>query len=139
MSCSPSLSPGRAQMGVSISRHTVVCHVAQENRARAHYVSILTGTIKSRFSRIYNLVVFYLINPKVAVEPTKRDYTPNLKKIARSVSEIWVSKLSSFFLRFFFFSSSSSSFCTLKTIAVTHKLVLQSSWNWVHLLGIKRR
>jgi len=26
------------------SRHTVVCHVAQENMAHANYVSVLTGT-----------------------------------------------------------------------------------------------
>ena len=52
----------------ALSRHTVVCHAAQENGAHANYVSILTGTTKSRFSPIYNSVVFYLINPKVAVD-----------------------------------------------------------------------
>ena len=40
----------------------------QENGARAKYVSILTGITKSRFSRIHNSVVFYLIDPRIAVE-----------------------------------------------------------------------
>jgi len=48
--------------------YTVVCCAAEENGARANYVSILTGTTKLRFSHIHNSVVFYLINPKVAVE-----------------------------------------------------------------------
>ena len=51
-----------------VSRYTVVCCVAQENRGCANYVSILTGTTKLPFSHIHNSVIFYLINPKVAVE-----------------------------------------------------------------------
>ena len=106
------------------SRHTVVCRVAQENGAHVSYVSILTGT-KSRFSRIHNSVVFYLINPKVAVEVPiyqRRLHTKcgeNHTKRFRDMSE----QTFKFFSSFFF----SSSFCTLQKIAVTHKLGLQSS------------
>ena len=45
-----------------------MCRAAQENRTRANYLSILTGTTKLQFSPIHNSVVFYLINSKVAVE-----------------------------------------------------------------------
>ena len=57
-----------AEIPAPISRHTVVCRAAQENGARARYVSILPGITKSRFSHTHNSVFFYLINPKVAVE-----------------------------------------------------------------------
>ena len=60
-------------------------NVAQENGARAIYLSILTGTTKLRFSPIYNSVVFYLINPKVAVDVPayqRRLHTKFEKKIA---------------------------------------------------------
>ena len=40
---------------IYISRHTVVCRAAQENRACAKGVS--TGTTKSRFSRIHSSVI----------------------------------------------------------------------------------
>ena len=51
-----------------LSRHTVVCRAAQENRGRANYMSTLTGTTKLRFSHIRNSIIFYLKNTKVAVE-----------------------------------------------------------------------
>ena len=97
-----------------------VCHAAQENGACANYVSILTGTTKSRYSRIHNSVVFYLINSKVAVEVPAYQrglhtiFEENHVKRFRDMSE----------QTFKFFSSS---FRTLEKIAVTHKLVLQSS------------
>ena len=40
-----------------ISRLMVVCHAAQENGARASGVSILTGTINSKFSHICSSVM----------------------------------------------------------------------------------
>jgi len=86
---------------------------------------------KLRFSRIYNSVVFYLINPKVAVKvPAYQGrlhtkFEENRTKHFRDMSE----------QTFKFFSS----FHTLEKIAVTRKLVLQSSWNLVHLSGVKRR
>ena len=114
------------------SRYTVVCRAAQENGARANYVSILTGTTKSWFSHIHNSVVFYLINSKVAVEVPAYlrrlhiKFEENRVKLFRDMSK----------QTFKFFSSS---FRTLEKIAVTHKLVLQSSWNLVHLSGVKRQ
>ena len=90
---------------LSESRHTVVFRVAQENVARINYVSILTGTIKSRFSHIHNSVVFYLINSKVAVEVPAYQrwlhtkFEEKCTKHFRDMSE----QTFKFFLRFFFF------------------------------------
>ena len=89
-----------------------MCPAAQENGARANYMSILTGTTKSRFSRIHNSVVFYLINPKVAVEVPayqRRVHTKfeeNRAKRFQDMSEQTFKFFSSFF--------SSSSFRTLE-------------------------
>ena len=83
---------------------------------------VRTGITKSRFSRIHNSVVFYLINPKVAVEVSTYQgrlhtkFEKNRAKRFRDMSE-----------QTFKFFSSSSSFRTLEKIAVTRKLVLQSS------------
>ena len=55
-------------MGWLISRHTVMCRVAQENGVCTNYVSILKGTTKLRSSHIRNYIIFYLKNTKVAVE-----------------------------------------------------------------------
>ena len=123
---------------LSKSRHTVVCRAAQENVARVKVdESILTGTIKSRFSRIHNSVVFYLINPKVALEVPayqrwlRTKFEENRAKRFRDMSEQT--------FKFFFFVFFSSSFRTLEKIDISHKPVLQSSWNLVHLSGVKRR
>ena len=40
-----------------VSRHTVVCRAAQENRGCTIGVSILTRTTKSRFSRIHSSLI----------------------------------------------------------------------------------
>ena len=45
-----------------------MCRAAQENRGHANYVSILTGTTKSQFSRIRNSMIFYQKKTEVAVE-----------------------------------------------------------------------
>ena len=93
---------------IYISRHTVVCHTAQENGARANYMSILTVTTKLRFSPIYSSVVFYLINPKVAVDVPvyqRRLHTKfekNCAKRFRDVSEQAFKFFSSFFFFFVF-------------------------------------
>ena len=97
-----------------------MCRAAQENVAHVNYVSILTGTTRSQFSRIHTSMVCYLINPKVALEvpayqrKLHTKFEENRAKCFRDMSE----------QTFKFFSSS---FRTLEKIAVTHKLVLQSS------------
>ena len=62
-----------------ISRHTVVCRAAQENRARANGVSILTGTTKSRVSRICSSVMAYLNGVKFTVELAVMKGRPRFK------------------------------------------------------------
>jgi len=87
--------------------------MAQENGVCANYVSILTGATKSRFSRIRNSMIFYPKNTKVAVEVPayqgrlRTKFEDNCVKGFQDMSE--------------------SSFCTLEKIAVTRKLILQSS------------
>ena len=82
-------------------------------------VSILKGITKSQFSRIHNSVVFYLINPKVAVEvPAYQGrlhtkFEENCVKFFRDMSEQTFKFFSSFF--------SSSSFRTLEKITLTCK------------------
>ena len=89
-----------------LSRHTVVCRVTLENGAHVNYVSIVTGTIKLRFLCIHNSVVFYLINPKVAVEvPTYKrrlhtKFEENHMKRFRDMSEQTFKFFSSFFFVF---------------------------------------
>ena len=53
---------------IKLSRHMGVCRVAQENRACANGVSILTGTTKSRFLHIRSSVMFYPNGTKFTVE-----------------------------------------------------------------------
>ena len=74
-----------------ISRHTVVCRETQENRVHANYMSILTGTTKSRFSHIRNSMVFYPKNTKVTVEvPTYqwRLHTKFEKKLCKAFQDM---------------------------------------------------
>ena len=97
-----------------------MCRAALENGAHINYVSILTGKIKSQFSRIHNSVVFYLINFKVAVEVPayqRRLHTKFEENRAKRFRDMSKQNFQVF----------SSSFCTLEKITVTHKLVLQSS------------
>ena len=61
------------------SRHTVVCRAAQENGARANRVSILTGTIKSQFSRICSSVTAYPNGTKFTVELASMKGRPRFK------------------------------------------------------------
>jgi len=61
------------------SRHTVVCRAAQENGAHANEVSILTGTTKSRFSRICSYVIPYLNGTKFAVKLASTQGRPDFK------------------------------------------------------------
>jgi len=51
-----------------MSRNMVVCCAAQEYGMCTNYVSLLTETIKSQFSRIHISMIFYLIDTKVAVD-----------------------------------------------------------------------
>ena len=102
-----------------------MCRAAQENEARENYVSILTGTTKSRISHILNSMVFYPKNTKVAVElPVYQGrlhtkFEENHVKCFQDMSE----QTFKFFLRLFL-----RLFAHLKKkIAVTRKLVLQSS------------
>ena len=102
------------------SRH-IVCRAAQENGARANYVSILTGKTKSQFSPIYNSVVFYLINPKVAVDVPayqRRLHTKfekNRAKRFRGISEQTFKFFSWFFFSFFVFSHTWKNRCNSQT------------------------
>ena len=61
------------------SRHTVVCRAAQENGACANGVSILTGTTKSRFSRIRSSVIPYPNGTKFTVELASTQGRPDFK------------------------------------------------------------
>jgi len=62
-----------------ISRHTVVCRAAQENEAHANGVSTLTGTTKSRFSRICSSVIAYPNGTKFTVELAFMKGRPHFK------------------------------------------------------------
>ena len=61
------------------STHTVVCRAAQENGACTNIVSILTGTTKSRFSRIRNSVIPYPNGTKFTVELASTQGRPDFK------------------------------------------------------------
>ena len=67
------------QLLCNLSRHTVVCRAAQENGARANVVSILTGTTKSRFSRIRSSVIPYPNGTKFTVELASTQGRPDFK------------------------------------------------------------
>ena len=77
-----------------------MCRAAQEIGARAHYVSILTGTTKSRFSRIRNSMI--LRTPKLLWRPAHQGrlhtkFEENRVKRFQDMTE----QTFSFFLRFF--------------------------------------
>jgi len=61
------------------SKHTIVCRAAQENGGRANGVSILTGTTKSRFSRICHSVIPYPNGTKSTVELASTQGKPGFK------------------------------------------------------------
>ena len=96
--------------------HMVVCRAAQENRACTNYVSILTGTTKSRSSRIHNSTIFYPKNIKVAVEVAAyqgRLHTKFEENRFRDMSE---QTFQFFFVFFFFiFLHAWKNFCNSKT------------------------
>ena len=62
-----------------VSRYTVVCHAAQENGACANVLSILTGTTKSRFSRIHSSVIPCPNGTKFNVELAATKGRPDFK------------------------------------------------------------
>ena len=90
----------------------VVCRAAQENGARASYVSILTGITKSRFSHIRNSMIFYPKNTKAAVEVPAYQGRQHTKFEENHVKRI--RDMSEQTFEFFFFI-----FCTLEKIALT--------------------
>ena len=134
LSCVLTDSFSRVYFLNALSRHTVVCRVAHENRAHANYVSILTGTKKSWFSRVCNSMIFYPKNTKVAVEVPAYQGKVHTKFEENFVKRFWdLSEQSfKFFLLIF-------RLFALEKITVTCKLVLQSSWNLVHLWGVQRQ
>jgi len=90
----------------SKSRHMVVCCAAQENGAHENYVSILTGTTKSRSSCICNSMIFYPKNTKVAVEVPayqKRPHTRKSHKLFRRYEWASFQVFPSFFFFFLVF------------------------------------
>jgi len=110
-----------------LSRHTVVCRAAQENRGRANCMSILT---EQQSCDIHNSIIFYLKNTtKVAVEmPAYQG------RLHTKIKENWAVLPIYEWANFQVFSSCFSFvFSHTWKIAVTRKLVLQSSWNLVHL------
>jgi len=78
--------PSEMEYGINLwleaiyqARHTVVCRAAQENGARANGVSILTGTTKSRFSRICRSVIAYPNGTTFIVELASMKGRPGFK------------------------------------------------------------
>ena len=61
-----------------LSRHMVVYHAAQENRARTNGVSIFTRTIKSQFSRIRSSVMPNPYGTKFTMELVSTQGRPHL-------------------------------------------------------------
>ena len=61
------------------SKHTIVYREAQENRARANGVSILTRKSKSQFSRIRNSVMPYPNSTKFITELASTEGRPQFK------------------------------------------------------------
>jgi len=91
-----------------LSRHTVVCRVAQENGGRANVVSILTETTKLRFSHNCSSVMAYPNGIKFTVELASMKGRPHFKfyqdPLSRSrdmSQQIFVKILGFFFLRHF--------------------------------------
>jgi len=70
----------------------IVGHVAQEYSARINRVSILTGTIKLRFSHICSSVLPYPNGTKFAAKLASTQHISNLKKIPQAIPEIGVNK-----------------------------------------------
>ena len=97
----------------------VVCHAAQENRKRS-MCKLREYANRNNKVAIHNSMIFYSKNTKVHVEVLAYQgrlhtkFEENCIKHFQDMSE----------QTFKFFSSS---FCTLEKIAVTRKLVLQSS------------
>ena len=141
-----------------ISRHTVVCRVAQEAGAphreyikthgsvscgprsrRATPVSILTGRTKTSFSHLCISVITYLIGTTFATQLPASQGSLHSKFEGNRSSHFRDTSCQTFvfFLRFFF--SSSSSFRILAKIAITSKRVLRSPWNLAHRKGVQRR
>ena len=94
-----------------------MCHAAQENGARATGVSILTGTTKLQFSRIYRSVTFYPKITKFSVElPAYKERLDSKIEVnhARRFRDTRDQSFS--FCSLFFSSSPSSSFRTNRKI-----------------------
>ena len=97
-----------------------MCRAAQENRAHANGVSILTGTTKSRFSRIYSSIIAYLNGTKVSLhegEATFQILTRSLKPFPRYES-------AKFRKNFFVFSSSFRTLCKNRHNSCVRALIL---------------
>ena len=124
-----------------ISRHTIVCHAAQEagaphrgyqdkrqcvvrpKKPARHTVSILTGRTKTSFSHFCISVITYLIGTKFATQLPASQGSLHSKFEGNRSSHFRDTSCQSFV---FFFFSSSSSFRTLAKIAITSKRVLRS-------------
>ena len=99
-------------------------------------VSMLKGRTKSRFSYLCSSVMSNMNNIKFIVEIPSTQVKPQSKfkenPFNHSLDTIQATKLLKKFLH------SYSSFIH-STFAVTHKLVLWSSWNLKHLLAVQRQ
>ena len=94
-----------------ISRHTVVCHAAQE--AGTLHREILKGRKKKRFSRLCTSVISYPIGTTFATKVPSRKGSPHTKFEENRSSHFRDTSDQNFILIVSFFSSS---FCTLHNI-----------------------
>jgi len=127
----PSFTKKSAQNSPELlSRHTVVCRAAQENRACANGVSILTGITKSRFSRICSSVMAYPNGTKFTAELASMKF----QILTRSLKLFLKYESAKFHKNFCFFSS--CHFAHFAKITITRVWMLRSCWNLAHVLGI---
>ena len=110
------------------SKHTVVCHVAQKNRTHANYRNKkVTNITHSPFCDLLSTLCQIFCKGVRLLRKTARQILIELSQPFPIYSTVLVSKLKCVFFFIFFFLSF---FCTLGKIALPHKLVLQSCWNW---------
>ena len=105
-------SPELSELKILLSRHMVVCRVAQE--AGVPPVSILTGRKKMQFSHLCSSVIPYLIGTKFAREVPASKGSLHTKFEENRSSNFRDTSEQNFVLISSFFSSSTSSFRTLR-------------------------